>query len=358
MRDLPQIDAIPLMGPGDESGNGEYLRANIWAPEGAENASIMVWIHGGGFVVGSKDAPVSDGTAFTRSGVVYIAINYRLGTDGFLPVPGAPTNLGLRDMLFALEWVRDNATAFGGDPDNVTVFGESAGAMAIADLIASPLAKGLFRRAIVQSGHGTMVRDIGVAQRLVRKLAKLLKVTPDVAGFRSVDDAAAMDALEELAKPTAVDLRDEDGFEPVYGINRFNPVYGDDVLPEKPIEALRRGAGDEIDLLIGTNTEEMNLFFVPSGVRDKIPGLLAWRMISRSQPRARQALKAYGLGRKGVRPGGAMARAMTDLVFRWPARQFAEAHGGVHVVVRDGMALSGLRRRAGRLPRRGTALRV
>src|SRR5687768_8673906 len=112
--ELPEIDAVPLVGSGSDGGDGDYLRVNIWAPEGAHQAPVMVWIHGGGFVVGSKDAPVSDGTAFARSGIVCVAINYRMGIDGFLPVPGVPTNLGLRDMLFALQWVQDNIAAFGG----------------------------------------------------------------------------------------------------------------------------------------------------------------------------------------------------------------------------------------------------
>ena len=328
VRELPQLDVIPLVGSGGDGSDGDYLLTNVWMPENAKDAPVMVWVHGGGFVVGSKDAPVSDGTQFAKSGVVCIAINYRLGIDGFLPVPGAPTNLGLRDILFAFRWVQENAKAFGGDAKNVTVFGESAGAMAIADLVTSPLAKGLFRRAIIQSGHGAMVRDIDVAQRLVRKLAKLLGIAPEADGFAKVDHATAMDALEKVSKPTAVDLRDADGFEPVYGISRFIPVYGDDVLPEKPIEALRKGAGGDIDILIGSNAEEMNLYFVPMVVRRKIPGLLAWWLLSRSHPRSRKVLKAYGLGRKGIRPGEAMTRAMSDLVFRWPVRQFAKAHRG------------------------------
>ncbi|WP_230206916.1 carboxylesterase/lipase family protein [Novosphingobium sp. Gsoil 351] len=328
IKPFPGLDVIPLVGTGSDGGDGDYLRLNIWAPADSAGAPVLVFIHGGGFIVGSKDAPVQDGTAFAQSGIVCIAINYRLGIDGFLPVPGAPTNLGLRDILFALRWVQENVAAFGGDPTNVTVFGESAGAMAIADLVTSPLAHGLFHRAIVQSGHGSMVRDIDVAQRLVRKLAKRLGVTPDVDGFRTVGNDAAMDAIEHLAKPTAIDLRDAHGFEPVYGISRFIPVWGDDVLPQKPLDALRAGAGSEIEVLIGTNAEEMNLYFVPTKVRDKIPGVLAWWLLSRSQPNARAALKAYGLGSKGVKPGHAMTRAMSDLVFRWPARQFASAHKG------------------------------
>ncbi|MCB8835144.1 carboxylesterase family protein, partial [Escherichia coli] len=111
-----------------------------------------------------------------------------------------PTNLGLRDMIAALRWVQDEIAKFGGDPANVTVFGESAGAMAIADLIASPLAIGLVRRAIVQSGHGAMTRDIGVAERLVRKLAKLLDVTPDRAGFAAVPPGdRLLDAVDTVS---------------------------------------------------------------------------------------------------------------------------------------------------------------
>jgi para-nitrobenzyl esterase len=328
IKPFPAIDPSPLVGHGSDGSDGDYLRLNIWAPEDAKAAPVMVFIHGGGFVGGCKDASVHDGTAFAASGIVCVAINYRMGIDGFLPVPGVPTNLGLRDMLFALEWVQRNIAAFGGDPANVTVFGESAGAMAIADLVTSPLAKGLLGRAIIQSGHGGMVREIDVAQRLVKKLAKVLHITPDADGFRTVSHATAVDAIEKVAKPWAVDLRGPDGIEPVYGISRFIPVYGDDVLPEKPIDALRKGAGRDVEVVIGSNAEEMNLYFVPTGVRKKIGGFFARWLLGRSHPQAKPVLKAYGYKQKGVRPGEAMTDAMNDLVFRWPARQYAAAHQG------------------------------
>jgi para-nitrobenzyl esterase len=328
IRPFPAIDPSPLVGHGSDGVDGDYLRLNVWAPQDAKAAPVMVFIHGGGFVGGCKDAVVHDGTAFAASGIVCVAINYRMGIDGFLPAPGAPTNLGLRDMLFALAWVQRNIAAFGGDPAKVTVFGESAGAMAIADLVTSPLAAGLFQRAIIQSGHGAMVREIGVAQRLVRKLAKILRVAPGADGFRSVSHAAVMDAIDKVAKPWAVDLRDADGREPVYGISRFIPVYGDDVLPEKPVDALRKGAGRDVEIVIGSNAEEMNLYFVPTGVRKKIGGLLARWLLGRSHPQAKAVLTAYGYKQKGVRPGDALTRAMDDLVFRWPARQYAAAHQG------------------------------
>ena len=327
IRDFPAIDVVPLVGAGGLEG-GDYLTLNIWAPVDAEKAPVMVWIHGGGFVVGSKDASAQDGSEFAKSGVVCVAINYRMGIDGFLPIRGVPTNLGLRDMLFALRWVQDNIAQFGGDPSNVTVFGESAGAMAIADLVTSPLAKGLFKRAIVESGHGAMVREIPVAERLVRKLARMLKIEPTAKGFASVGPERAWKAMEKIAKPFArLDLRDAEGFEPVFGISRFVPVVGDDVLPEKPIDALRQGAGSDIDVLIGTNAAEMNLYFVPTKVRDKAPGLLLKWLLRKSHPDAKGALKAYGWG-KGPKHGHAFTAAMSDLVFRWPARRFAEEHRG------------------------------
>jgi len=208
---IPGLDVAALVGEGWRQGD-DYLTLDVCMPNGDDDRHrpVMVFIHGGGFVLGSKDASVQDGSSFARDGIVFIAINYRLGVEGFLPIPGIPTNLGLRDILFALDWVQRNASAFGGDPGNVTVFGESAGGMAIADLIASPLAKGLFRRAIVQSGHGRMTRDIDVAQRLVRKLAKILRITPDEAGYRSIEPGQILlDGAEKVSQPsTRLDLRD------------------------------------------------------------------------------------------------------------------------------------------------------
>lgn len=326
---FPALDVEPLVGAGWVEGD-DYLTLDLWRPAAGGSARpVMVWIHGGGFVIGSKDAAVCDGSAFARDGVLCVAMNYRLGIEGFLPIPGVATNLGLRDQIAALEWVRDNIAAFGGDPDNVTVFGESAGAMAIADLLTSPLAKGLFRRAIVQSGHGAMTRDIPVAQRLVRKLAELLKIKPDEAGFRSIAPGDALAAVQKVGLPTTrLDLRDDKGFEPVFGISRFIPVHGDDVLPEPPLEALKKGAGAEVDLLIGTNAEEMNLYFVPTGVRAKLGRFLAWFVLRRFLPHAGKALRAYGMGLAGKRPGHVFTEALHDLVFRWPARRFAEEHQG------------------------------
>lgn len=327
VRDFADLDLTPLVGSGWGRGD-DYLNLNVWTPDvNAQGLPVMLFVHGGAFVAGSNTPGVYDGTEFARSGVVLMAINYRMGIEGFTVIDGAPTNLGLRDQIAALRWARDNAAAFGGDPSNITIFGESAGAMTIADLVASPLAKGLFKRAIVQSGHGQMVRSIPLARKLTVRLAKMLKITPDVAGFQSRTVEQRLAALDKVQLPTArLDLRDAGGREPAFGLSRFLPVYGDDVLPEPPIEALRKGAGKEVDLLVGANLEEMNIYFVPTGVTRKLNGLLAWLVLRGSQPHAGQVLKAYR--KKGDRPGVTLTRAMTDLVFRLPARRFAAAHQG------------------------------
>lgn len=326
VRDFPALDLGPLIGAGWSEGDA-FLNANIWTPEGAADAPVMVFVHGGAFRAGSNRAAAYDGTTFARSGVVLVVINYRLGVEGFVAVPGAPTNLALRDVIQALRWVRDNAAAFGGDPANVTLFGESAGAMIVADLLGSPPAAGLFRRAIVQSGHAGMVQSKAVAERAARRVARALKIKPDLQGFRSRTPADCAAALERLSLPTTrFDVRDARGFDPTAGLSRVLPVVGDDVLPQPPLDAVRNGAGADIDVLIGTNAEEMNVYLVPTGAKSKLKSWMAWLVLGRTIRRARAVLKAYGLGRRPA--GEALAEALGDLVFRAPARRLAAAHRG------------------------------
>ena len=134
---------------------GEWLTVNVWTPDPeARTLPVMVWIHGGAYLFGAG-GPGYDGTPFASAGVVFVSCNYRLGMEGFAQIAGAPANRGLLDAVAALRWVRDNIERFGGDPGNVTVFGESAGAGVISALLALDDAKGLFKRAIAQSVPGT-----------------------------------------------------------------------------------------------------------------------------------------------------------------------------------------------------------
>jgi para-nitrobenzyl esterase len=201
--------------------------------------------------------------------------------------------------------------------------------MSIADLVASPLAQGLFQKAIIQSGHGSMVRSRKVAARLTARIAKANKITPDFAGFRTLTIEQSVAATDAAQLPTfRVNLREDAGREPASGLSKFLPVHGDDVLPDPPLAALRKGVGKDIKVLIGANAEEMNLYFVPTGVRDKVNAPLAWFLVSRSVKHAWAILKAYGMGQKGQKAGDVMTRAMSDLVFRYPTRLFAAAHQG------------------------------
>ena len=328
-RSFPVIDVLPLIGSGWQKGD-DFLTANIWTP-GTDTVSlpVMVFVHGGAFAVGSNNTAVNNGAAFARSGVVCIALNYRLGMEGFLQGPGMPTNLGLRDILFALQWVRNNAAAFGGDPNNVTVFGESAGAMAIGLLLGSPLAKGLFRRAILQSGHASTYRDQNVADRVVERAAEILNVPPDIEGFRGRTMEECVSALEILTQPTTrIDLRSAKGYDSIFGITKVSPVLDDDVLLRAPLEAMADGVNSDVQVLIGTNREEMNLYFVPTGVRAALTDEMAVAVLGASHLQARDILLEYGLGTPGNTAGDVFTNAMHDLMFRAPARILAEARGG------------------------------
>jgi para-nitrobenzyl esterase len=162
-----------LAGSGDDC-----LNLNIWTPElGASGLPVVVWIPGGMYEFHATGAcPWYDGTAFARDGVVCVTINYRAGAEGFLYLGDGVANCGLLDQIAALEWVQQNISAFGGDPANVTVFGESAGALSVGTLLSMPRAQGLFRRAILQSGAAHHVNTPASAERLGQYMAKKLGV--------------------------------------------------------------------------------------------------------------------------------------------------------------------------------------
>jgi para-nitrobenzyl esterase len=189
----------------------DCLNLNVWTPDpaapglslagpAAAGLPVFVWIHGGSFTNGSGANAGYEGTAFARDGIVCVTINYRLGADGFLEVPGADPNRGLQDMIAALTWVRDNIHAFGGDPGQVTLAGESAGAMAVATLMAVPAARGLFARAVLQSGAASNVLTTAQAAQVSERLTARL----GVAATRDAVVAVPRDQL--VAAVTALGL--------------------------------------------------------------------------------------------------------------------------------------------------------
>ncbi len=331
-RRIPGIDLTPILGRGWRPGD-DYLTVDVWTPDpGAAGLPVMVFLHGGAFVAGEPGAPAYDGRVLAATGTVLVSVTYRLGVEGFLPLAGGATNVGLRDQLAALAWVRDEIAAFGGDPAQVTLFGESAGGMSIGCLLGSPLARGLFRRAVVQSGGAEMVRGAGPSARLAAAAAAALGLAPEAAAFRTrpvADVLAAQDVLMDPARRG--DLREPDGLDPGFGLGAFLPVLGDDVLPGPPLDAVAAGAGGDVDLLVGSNHEEMNLYFVPSGVVDAVTAEQVHRMVAAVHPHPDALLAGAD-----PTPGAALLRVMNDLVFHGPARRLAQAHarsgtGSTHV---------------------------
>ena len=191
----------------------DCLFLNIWTPPKPRRAPVLFWIHGGGFVAGSGSVPVYDGTAFARRGVIVVTVNYRLGEDGFATRKGARPNVGLHDVVVALRWVRRNVAAFGGDPERITIAGQSAGAMLVHTMLAMPSAKGLFSRAIAQSGLPPEAGITGTGSRL--SLSPDLPVSPQRAWQSgsaidvpmlvgmNADEATAFTSVDRLSAPPA-----------------------------------------------------------------------------------------------------------------------------------------------------------
>lgn len=227
------MDLSPVVGPGWIGGE-EYLTVTVTTPSTAGRAPVMVFVHGGGFVSGTGQAPVLDGTAFARDGVVLVTLNYRLGAAGWLDLPDAPRNRGVLDVLAALRWVRDNIARFGGEPGEVTVCGQSAGAMIVSALLVTDEARGLFRRAISQSGGLATISPARAAET-TSTLARRLGTAPTAEAFAEISDERLVAALDQPPEPG--------GSSPMLG------VVADDLR-----------AGHPVDLLAGTNTEEARMY--------------------------------------------------------------------------------------------------
>ncbi|WP_343244892.1 carboxylesterase family protein [Streptomyces sp. SID14478] len=320
----PYAAPLDALLPDPDIAGDACLNLNVWVPAPSDGPRpVMVWIHGGSLRNGSSAVPTYDGAAFARDGVVLVSLNYRLGIEGFGVFPDAPANLGLHDQLAALTWVRDNIGAFGGDPDHVTVFGESAGATSIGALLASPRAQGLFRRAVLQSGTPTAVAP-ATAARTTTSLAEHLGIAPTAEAFARADRGRL------LAAQRAVTQRGN----PLTGGLGFHIVLDDDVVPRDPAAALADGASDGTDVLMGSTTDEYRLWFVPSGLVDRI-GELTLRAALIKQRAPWRAARVYRAGRPGASPGEILGAIATDTLLRVPMNRLADARarrpGRTHV---------------------------
>ncbi|HEY1836934.1 MAG TPA: carboxylesterase/lipase family protein [Rhizomicrobium sp.] len=319
-----QIESLLGGSIGEQSEDCLYL--NVWTPgcDGARRP-VMVWIHGGAFVIGAGSQGIYNGKHLAARDVVVVTINYRLGAFGFLALaqatsgraPGSGTE-GLADQILALHWVKQNIAAFGGDADNITVFGESAGAMSVSALLASPPARGLFHKAIAQSGAGHIGLDPERASRAGRAMLAHLDIAPEDAA-RAVE--VPYGAL--IAAQIAVIAESREGKDPhKLGSLPFQPAIDGAVLPQKPIDALREGTAAGIPLLTGTNLEEWKLFSAPNPVlRFMTSRGFEERVIRIAKDAAPDVLAAYTEGSAFER----FNAMMTDKAFAVPAARMLEA---------------------------------
>jgi para-nitrobenzyl esterase len=292
----------PMRPDGQPNGGGangpvseDCLQLNVFAPKSAKGAPVMVWIHGGSHTTGA--GWVYDGTNFARDGVVVVSINYRLGALGYLAHPvltraagKAPVaNYGLMDQIAALRWVQRNIKAFGGDPKNVTVFGESAGGASTLAVVTSPWGKGLYRKAIVQSGLGWFEpRPFAGSEKIGAALLAPLGVTAD---------SSAAD-LRALPADKLVALR-----------GQFGPMIDGKLLPESSTQAFASGRWTDVPLIIGWNSGEDSLMGLGSHPATGVPASVR---------------AAYP--EEAAKSDDALARAnFTDRIFGAPARWVARA---------------------------------
>jgi len=315
-----------MMGGGQPPCSEDSLYLNVWTPACDDARSpVMVWIHGGAFIWGAGDTPWYDGTNFALHGdVVVVTINYRLGAFGFLHLAdlfdgefAGSGNLGLLDQTAALRWVRESITAFGGDPDNVTIFGESAGGASVATLLGTPAARGLFKGAIPQSGAASWVhtREIAttVASRMIERMGVKAGDVDAILATSTDDILGAMPAFRED------------------GVNAlpFQPTVDGVVLSQPPLDAIAAGNADGVAILVGTNRHEMTLFTLAdaglssldsAGVRTRVRAVLG--------DQADAIVASYESRRPNATPQELWLDLATDTVFRMPAIALLRAQQG------------------------------
>nr|WP_062331304.1 carboxylesterase family protein [Herbidospora sakaeratensis] len=305
-----------VLGASDETGD-DWLTLNVWTPDPDAALPVMVWIPGGGYAMGHSGLADYDAAHLASAGTVVVTINYRHGVEGFAHIEGAPANRGLLDQVAALEWVRDEIAVFGGDPGNVTVFGESAGGGSVAALLAMPRAAGLFRRAVAQSVPGTffspeLAADLGAA------FAAEAGVAPTVAGMAEVPP----DLMIEVGDAVFAKMgrwRERWGVITHRPIP-FAPVVDGDVLPSTPWEALAGGAGRDVALLAGHTRDEHRLFSLIDGVLGQVTREQADTALRVLAPHAR-----YREAFPAASDEEVYELVNADWLFRMPSVRLAEA---------------------------------
>lgn len=299
----------------------DCLVLNIWTPAtDAGKRPVMFWIHGGAFIFGTANDPMYDGSALARRGdVVIVTINYRLGFFGFPYIKGKIANLGSLDQILALQWVHDNIDRFGGDPDNITIFGESAGGYSVVSLCSMPAAKGLFRRVIAESAPAI---DPTVTDKPTIKILRKL-------GIKGIN----FDELNEKSAEEIIDVQNKVFASDPTNIMALRPMIEGDIWPKHPLKAFQDGDCADIEFLIGTNLEELKLFTAMKAFRslasrgdNLILGFLG--MLGINPEKSQEIIDTYREARAGkssIEQKDIFAAILTDVMFRIPTIRLLEA---------------------------------
>ena len=262
----------------------DSLCLNIYTPKGAklnDKYPVYMWIYGGAFVGGASSHPLYEGSEFAKNGIVFVSINYRLGAEGFYSskttkqLYGTTGNWGLLDMILALNWIKDNIKYFGGDENNVTIGGESAGAFSVSALVLSPLTKGLFKKAVMESGTILSYPFVSLNQKenqLIayghsEKLNNKFDIKDTLSGLAELRNISP----EILSNYCPLDL----GFDNKDG-SYLIPNFDGYVIPDNPYEALKKGKFNDVDILLGYNTNEGTMFVPPTVTEKQIESVISY----------------------------------------------------------------------------------
>ncbi len=290
--------------PGDD-----ILTVNVWRPQDADGAAVMLWFHGGALERGTAALSTYDGTPFARDGVVFVSANYRLGAEGFSVLPDAPRNLGLADAAEALRWTHRNIARFGGNPARITIFGESAGGAVVAALLARADLRPMIAGAIIESGP----LDAETPQRAAR-------ATRDIARSLGVEASAA--ALRQIEPERLVAARDARTARST--LLRAAPGFTAALDPETLPDAPRRAIVDaDVPVMIGTNTDEYRLWYPPEALAALNRRTYALLALAKRVPRGVWA--AYRRAFPEASAGEIIGQVITDSILRVPAVEVARA---------------------------------
>ena len=317
----PQIVTIDPTENNNSVQSEDCLAVNVWTPAiDSKRRPVMVFVHGGAFIEGSSRNTGYDGAVLARRGdLVVVTLQYRLGPFGFLELSeiGGPEysgsgNNGIRDQVAALRWVRKNIASFGGDPENVTIFGESVGATSVGILLAIPEARGLFAKAILESNSAVRVgKGLSEAHELTRQFLRV----------------AHANGLEDLRRLSMSELRaaEQRLFDSVFEDSSFGPTWDGVVLDEPAMKSIQEGQGARIPVLLGTNLDEIRYWATIEDLplESKPPALLEKQVATIVGDRARALIDTYQ--RADSEYGEAVIHLETDLLFRMTSIRMAEA---------------------------------